>query len=657
MATTESMPTSAPGYTRPGPIVTKQRPKQRSSRWLLVTVFALVLIGGIGTAAYFTSGMFAKVDNQHMLTQKVRRGELIVTVTEDGNLESAANIDVKCHVNGGSTILWIVPDGTEAKKGDLLVKLDGSLLEEQINQQRIVLERATATRIQAEKEFNGASIAVKEYLEGTFPKDLQLFESQMTVALENLRSAENSLQHTSRLARKGYVTPLQLEAQKFAVERAKLDLRTAELAKSVLETFTKPKMSGDLEAARDTAEARMRSEQAACDLEGSRLKRLQTALEQCQITAPQDGMVVYANESSSGYRSSSSGVKIEEGASVRDQQTILRVPDLTQMQCRVLVHESRIESIAPGMRAHLKIQDRVFQGEVVSIANQPEPTSFMSANVKEYATYVRIEGDTDGKLRPGMTAEVEILVANLKDVVSVPVQAVVEQNRKFYVWMRKLTGLTERRPVVTGVTNNTVIEIKDGLVENEEVVLNPRAVVSDAREDSETNEKVDVSSKFGERQRKEGPTGDAPAAGPGAGGAQPGAGQPGGPGKGGAGGGRDLMSMDTNGDGKVSLEEAPEQMKQYFDRIDTNHDGFIDAGEAAKARARQQQGGGKGGSGGPGGRPGGAPGGPGGPGGRGNFSDNEPAAPAAASAATAAAPAQTPATAAAVPAAATAPGR
>lgn len=56
------------------------------------------------------------------------------------------------------------------------------------------------------------------------------------------------------------------------------------------------------------------------------------------------------------------------------------------------------------------------------------------------------------------------------------------------------------------------------------------------------------------------------------------------------------MSLDTNGDGKVSREEAPEQMQAFFDRLDTNMDGSIDKAEGeAAARRFQQQGGGGGG--------------------------------------------------------------
>jgi Ca2+-binding EF-hand superfamily protein len=61
------------------------------------------------------------------------------------------------------------------------------------------------------------------------------------------------------------------------------------------------------------------------------------------------------------------------------------------------------------------------------------------------------------------------------------------------------------------------------------------------------------------------------------------------------------MQFDKNKDGKVARDEVPEQMQAFFDRMDENHDGFIDKAEIAAMRARYQQGG-KGGPG-PGGPP------------------------------------------------------
>lgn len=578
---------------------------------LVAVVLVAAVAGGVYGYAYL-NGPKGSVPGT-MLTHVVQPGDLVITVTEDGNLESANNVDIKCEVAGGSTILWIVKDGKLVEKGEELARLDSSQLEDQINQQKINYEKARANLVQAEKDYNVAKIAVQEYLEGTYRKELQELEKQITIALENLRSAENMLQHTQSMFRKGYVSPLQLETQQFSVERAKLDLATAQTAKEVLEKFTKVKMLQDLESKRDTAEARKNSERAAFELEESRLKRLLAQLEKTVIRAPQAGMVVYANDPTRG-RMGSQSPQIEEGAMVREQQTIFRLPDLSQMQVKVTVHESKVDQIKPGMRARIRVQAQEFQGTVSSVANQPEPTMWFSSQVKEYATYVKIDGEAKD-LRPGMTAEVEILVAHLKDVLSVPVAAVVEQRGKYYCWVRK-GNQVERRPLVLGASNDKFIEVKDGLAAGDEVVLNPRAVVAEARSEEPVPEstEVDVGKKFGVPS---GPPSSAggdrgPSAGTGTGRGEvsqvrpssgppgergPGAGPPdaspgpmGGPGKGGPGRGPgkgfDLTELDKDGDGKISRQEAPERMQGFFDMVDTNKDGFLDKAELAAMLAK-----------------------------------------------------------------------
>jgi hypothetical protein len=254
------------------------------------------------------------------------------------------------------------------------------------------------------------------------------------------------------------------------------------------------------------------------------------------------------------------------------------------MQVKTLVHESKVDGLAPGMRARIHIQDREFQGEVKQIANQPEPTSFFSSSVKEYATYVRIDGAPEG-LKPGMTAEVEILMADLKNVLSVPVQAVVEIGGKFYVWVRK-DGSLERRPVLIGVTNNTRIEVKDGVAQDELVVLNPRTIVPAAREDVAQKDSVDVGKKFGKTKAQATTAGVRPASYEAPGKSPP---ATSGSSKAPASkGGMDLSSLDKDKDGKISQDEAPERMRENFGMVDANKDGFVDARELAALKAKLQ---------------------------------------------------------------------
>jgi multidrug efflux pump subunit AcrA (membrane-fusion protein) len=123
------------------------------------------------------------------------------------------------------------------------------------------------------------------------------------------------------------------------------------------------------------------------------------------------------------------------------------------------------------MPAVLRIQDRKFEGSVLSVANQPAQEGWLSERVKKFETIVRIDGKSKD-LRPGLTAEVEILVNHLKDILSVPVAAVCEHEGKFLCYVKKGDTL-ERRSVVPGISNDKFVEIKSGLAAGDEVSLTP----------------------------------------------------------------------------------------------------------------------------------------------------------------------------------------
>lgn len=629
-ATTAPRDFTMPGRLQNGFSGPNGAKRRKRGGWIKWAIFgsAIAVLGVAGYAGYDRYVASPSLDPYaDASVSVVKKGDLLITVTEDGNVESGKNIDLKCEVNGSNTLLWLVTDGAHVEKGEKLVQLDSSSLEDSIMGQKITEAKTLASKITAQKNFTAAQIAVEEYREGTFKQEMQQYEADITVAKQNLKTAENQLVYSEKMYRSGYVTRLDVEAKQYTVEQAKLNLAVAESKKNVLEKYTKAKMLEELISKRDGAEALMNSEIAAYDLEAMKLKRYEDQLEKCTILAPQEGMVVYANDmTSGGGRGGQQGPKIEQGAQVQQFQSILRLPDLKNMQVKVLVHETKVDQLRPGMRARIKIQDREFKGEIKSIANQPEPGNWFSGAVKKYATIVTID-DEPKDLKPGMTAEVQILVAQKHDVLTVPVQCVVERGNKFQAWVKTADGV-QPHDLLLGGTNDKVIEIVDGLKEGEKVLQNPRAEIPDASQNvSQEEEQVDVGKRFGESRVKPdgapaaaGPSGPGGAGDPGAGGLGAGGGRGwggggGGGGRGGAGGGRRPMSfkdLDKNGDGKVTTDDFPEERRQFFGMMDTNGDGTLDQAEhKAFMEKAKQWGGGRGGpgGGGPGGPGGGGPGG------------------------------------------------
>jgi HlyD family secretion protein len=410
-------------------------------------------------------------------THLVARTDFTISVTEDGSLVSDENVDIVCGVAGGATIVWLVDDGARVTEGMEIVRLDSSVLAESVTAQRIAFEKARAAKIQAEKDHAAAVIAVEEYAQGTYKKEVRKAESDVTAATERLQSTRNTLAYGERMFRKGYITPQQLDAQKSAVARAELDLGTAEIALDVLLRFTKPKMTTELESVRDAAEARRDSEQASLELEQSKLERLASQLEKCSVIAPKDGLAIYAND-----RNRDRDSEIRAGAKVSEGKTILRLPNLAKMRVDVEVHEAKVDKIRPGMPARIRVQGREFGGVVSAVANRPESSWY--STIKKYLVQVRIDGNTE-ELRPGFTAEAEIIVADLADVIAVPVAAVIEQQGQYVCAVRRGTDV-ERREVKLGLGNDRLIEVVSGLEAGEAILLNPRAALGDTAPEPQT---------------------------------------------------------------------------------------------------------------------------------------------------------------------------
>src|SRR5262249_23099267 len=147
------------------------------------------------------------------------------------------------------------------EKGELIARLDKSALENEYNQQQITCNASNAAVIQAERALATAQIARREDLDGTFRQEEQILLGEISVAEENLRRAEDYAGYSEKLAAMDFVTQLQLEADKFAVEKAKMDLATAKTKIEVLREFTRAKMLTQLDADIKIAEANLASNQ------------------------------------------------------------------------------------------------------------------------------------------------------------------------------------------------------------------------------------------------------------------------------------------------------------------------------------------------------------------------------------------------------------
>ena len=170
---------------------------------------------------------------------------------------------------------------------------------------------------------------------------------------------------------------------------------------------------------------------------------------------------------------------IAEGAVVREQQTLLIIPDVSQMQVKVGVHESKIERLKIGMPAKVQLQDLTLDGTVSEIAEMTRPAGWWTGNLVKYDTIIKLK-PCDG-LKPGMSAVVDIVLTEHQDVLTIPVAAIVESADGVACWVKTNDG-PQKKPLRLGDTNDQFTVVLDGLVEGDEVLLNPLAEAEEAQQ-------------------------------------------------------------------------------------------------------------------------------------------------------------------------------
>lgn len=576
----------------------------------------------------------------------VKKGPLDISIVERGNLESSANIQLTSRVEGVTTIIKIAEEGSAVKEGDLLVELDSSKLKTDAIQQEITVKNAEAAEEQAKLNLdiqetqNASDIAaaqlkldlaildLEKYEKGDYIQLQDQIKGERTLAGEALTRAQDLYNFSKRQAMKGYVTQTKLESDRIAVTKAEIDLDVANKKLEVLDLYdfkrqTKEKQANAAEFVREVERVKRKAEAAltqykaahaaaklTASVERTKYDRMLNQIAACTMKAPQDGLVVYANERSSRGGGGGDSVMIQEGAQVRERQAIINLPDISKMRVNARVHESKIDMLREGLPVRIKVDARpgeVFHGEVDNVSLVPLSGNWPNYNLKEYATTIAIKDDPVKvqALKPGLTAEVEVLVARLESVLQVPIQGVVEQAGKHFAFVLGKENKIERRQTTIGKTNEVMMEIKDGLAEGETIVLNPRAVLSREIAQLEIEfpvNKLPAAEKFGDGKP---PTGDEPRS---SGDANPDVAKKKAQSKG-AGGTFDpaarFVQQDANKDGKLSEDEVSERMRPRFAEYDKNGDKFLDQAEYVAIPRNPGGGGAPGGGAGPGAQGGG----------------------------------------------------
>jgi RND family efflux transporter MFP subunit len=437
------------------------------------------------------------------LTYKVARRDLQDTVIERGTLESQSTVQGICEVPGWQNkIISIVPEGSAVEAGALVVEFDSSEIDKLVaaNKSKLIaaegkLESAKqelavqknkgeSDIAAAELELQLADLDLTKYRDGDYIAEKADMERSISEGDAELKKVSDELVNMRALVRKGFRSPEQLRELELRVKTAQFRVDRDQQKYNVLLKFDHQRKitefsakAGEAKRKRDRAkataaaeirkaEANLLSAESDLELVQTELRELEKYKANCRLTAPKAGTIAYANSEWMGPEE-----RIREGAAVRQQQTVFYLPDMSRMQVKVNVHESVVNKVKKGLVTNLQIE--AFSGSSLkgTIQQVSELASSSRSDSKSYEVIVIIDSfPPELKLKPGMTARVEIMAGTYANVLAVPVGALTEKDGRSFAFVSS-SGTVQAREVELGRNTHSFVEILSGLEEGDVVLL------------------------------------------------------------------------------------------------------------------------------------------------------------------------------------------
>jgi len=336
------------------------------------------------------------------------------SVTARCQLRSDVDVRVRCEVLGtggeGVMILEVLPEGTQVKKGDVVLRFDASALEDRQMEQEILVQRVAAGIARAALALEAAKAAKAEFAEGAYPLQQAAVEAELMAAEEKCREREESLRQSregmeQRKApggppRRPEPDPRRIES---SLARAKAELSLAQRKLAVLEKLTKPKTLLAIDGAIQGAEADLLVARAEQELQTRRLARTRGQIARCTVLAPQDGQVFHSTGADA---ETGRSVRIAEGVRVRTFQEVVRLRDPRQMRAVGRVPSAQAGRITPGLLVVVFL-DALPAVKLSGVVDQVRDVSTTASTGPAREVTVHVVDPPEG-LRSGMSGEMRI---------------------------------------------------------------------------------------------------------------------------------------------------------------------------------------------------------------------------------------------------------
>ena len=330
--------------------------------------------------------------------------------------------------------------------------------------------------------------------DGEARQELRRLKDAVLIAEAEFALSKKTYEGGVKLSKEGFMTPNELQQKKIAYEKSQNALETAKANLELFKAYDLQKNAEQflldyeralLELSRVKKDAIAEMSDRIADvnwakrryrLEKSDLDELKEQIQKCVIRAERPGLVVYGD----GDEEWDQNEMIREGATVRTRQAIITIPDMRNMGITVKIHESHVKRVKEGQMVRITVdaEDRhALMGKVSKVGILPDSEDRrFNPDQKVYRTTIAIDGTHDW-IKPGMTAQAEILIREIPQTIYVPLQAIVPHRDRHICFVRQGSDY-EIRSVEVEDYNSRFAAIQSGLKAGEQVYLQAPADLS-----------------------------------------------------------------------------------------------------------------------------------------------------------------------------------
>ena len=481
--------------------------KDKKSRKRHLILAGIVVCAAV--VAYFL--MRGKKDaGEDVPTFAVAEGPLTIGITSSGTIQSRDKVVLKSELEGNNVVIWVIDEGVNVKAGDLLLEFDSASLVDKRNEQEITVattegnliisqEKLEVTKgdcdanlLEREVDVTLAKMRLEKYEKGDYPQEAREYDADIALADEEVQRAAEKLEWSQRLAKEGFLTRTELQADELALRRKEIALEMAKTKMSVLTNYTVIQQRATNEstlrkATRALARTKWQNKSIIRQVETeivqrtrerdratNRLAELNFQISKSKIYAPTNGVVLYA-----------STVQISRrrwwirplavGETAVQRQELIYIPLDTGMIVEIMVPEASLNKLAVGMPANVKVDafpDRVFHGKLAKIGILPDGQSAqLNPDLKMYKCELECDF-SDVVIRPGMSCDVELVKDSFEKVLYCPMQCVTRIDGEPHVYVRAGDEWAPRK-VEVGLDNNRMIHLVSGVAEGEVIMMAP----------------------------------------------------------------------------------------------------------------------------------------------------------------------------------------